>query len=335
VDNPVTDNPGVVLGCILGVASGLGRDKLTLLASPGLASVGAWLEQLVAESTGKEGRGILPLDGEAVAPPEGYGADRLFVYLQLDDDHDAKQAAAVDRLAAGGQPVVRIRVQDRYALGQEFFRWEFATAVAGSVLGVNPFDQPDVEASKVATRKLTAAFETGGGMPEQVPLAVADGLVLYADAANADALRALAGEGAGAGDLLRAHLARLGDGDYFALLAYLARNAENQAGLQVIRHRARDTYRVATCLGFGPRFLHSTGQYYKGGPNTGVFLQITADVVDDLPVPGHHYTFGIAETAQARGDFEVLAERGRRALRVHLETDIATGLAYLTSLLDG
>ncbi|MGD8313017.1 MAG: transaldolase, partial [Gammaproteobacteria bacterium] len=255
-DGPAQDHPGVVLGCILGIAARQGRDKLTLLASPGLVSVGAWLEQLVAESTGKQGRGILPLDGERIAPPERYGVDRLFVYLQLDGDPDGEQAAAVDRLAASGQPVVRIHVQDRYALGQEFFRWEFATAVAGSVLGVNPFDQPDVEASKVATRKLTAAFESGEGLPEAEPLVADGGLVLYTDVANAAALEAVAGNGATAGALLKAHLERLGAGDYFALLAYLERSEENRTGLQAIRHRVRDTRRVATCLGFGPRFLH-------------------------------------------------------------------------------
>jgi len=331
---PAVDNPGALLGCILGIAAVQGRDKLTLLASPGLASVGAWLEQLVAESTGKAGRGILPLDGEHPGPPACYGTDRLFVYLRLDGEPDEAQAAAVDRLAASGQPVVQIRVQDRYALGQEFFRWEFATAVAGSVLGINPFDQPDVEASKVATRKLTAAFESGRGLPEEVPLAVTGGLALYADAGNAGVLQAIAGKGATAGSLVKAHLQRLGTGDYCALLAYLERNGENHAGLQLIRHRIRDTYRVATCVGFGPRFLHSTGQYYKGGPNTGVFLQITADAVADLPVPGHHYTFGVAEAAQARGDFEVLAQRGRRVLRVHLGDDITAGLAQLAGLLD-
>lgn len=327
-------NPGVSLGLVMGLAARHGRDKLTVLASPGVASLGAWLEQLVAESTGKEGKGIIPVDGEAVAQPEAYGEDRLFAYLQLAGDEDAAQAAAVDALAAAGHPLVRITLQDALDLGQEFFRWEIATAVAGSVLGINPFDQPDVEASKIETRKLTEAFEETGELPSQPPLASGDGLTLYCDPANAEALRAAAGAAASVGEYLRAHLARLHSGDYFALLGYVNRfEPAHGEQLQAIRHAVRAGYGVATCLGFGPRFLHSTGQAYKGGPNSGVFLQVTCDDAQDLPVPAHQYSFGIVKAAQAEGDFQVLAERGRRALRVHLGADSVAGLQRLAALL--
>jgi transaldolase/glucose-6-phosphate isomerase len=322
----------VVLGCLLGVAAAHSRDKLTLIASPGIASLGAWLEQLVAESTGKQGRGIIPVDGEEIGAPAVYGNDRVFVHVRLENAPDAGQDAAVQRLEAAGQPVVRIPVADPRSLGQEFFRWEIATAVAGSILGINPFDQPDVEASKVETRKLTAEYESRGSLPAETPLAEGDGLVLYTDPRNAAGLRAIAGDGASAGDLLKAHLGRIGAGDYAALLAYLARNPAHHQALQTIRHRIRDRWKVATCVGFGPRFLHSTGQAYKGGPNNGVFLQITCEDAADLPVPGHGYTFGVVKAAQARGDFAVLAERERRALRVHLGNDTVRGLQQLERL---
>jgi transaldolase/glucose-6-phosphate isomerase len=331
---PARDNPGVVLGCILGVAATAGRDKLTLIASPGIAPIGAWLEQLIAESTGKQGKGIIPVDGEAIGTPAEYGADRLFVYLRLEHAADAKQDAAVEQLEQDGQPVVRLCITDSGNLGQEFFRWEIATAVAGSILGINPFDQPDVEASKVETRKLTAAYESSGRLPEETPLLEESGLALYTDAGNATALHRRVGAQATAGDLLAAHLAYICPGDYVALLAYLARNATHDRYLQAMRQQLRARFGVATCVGFGPRFLHSTGQAYKGGPNSGVFLQVTCAEAADLPVPGHDYTFGIVKAAQARGDFEVLTERGRRALRVHLGTDTEQGLQQLAQLVE-
>jgi transaldolase/glucose-6-phosphate isomerase len=329
---PVRENPGVVLGCILGVAATQSRDKLTLIASPGIASLGAWLEQLVAESTGKQGRGIIPVEGEEPGNPAVYGDDRVFVYVRLENAPDAAQDVAVQQLEAAGQPVVRIPVTGPGSLGQEFFRWEIATAVAGSLLGINPFDQPDVEASKVETRKLTSEYETRGNLPVETPLAEGDGLILYTDPRNAAELRTLAGGDVSVGDLLKAHLGRTGAGDYVALLAYLSRNAAHHQALQAMRHRIRDRWKVATCVGFGPRFLHSTGQAYKGGPNNGVFLQITCEDAVDLPVPGHGYTFGVVKAAQARGDFEVLVERGRRALRVHLGPDTVQGLQQLDRL---
>jgi len=329
---PARENPGVLLGCILGAAAVRSRDKLTLITSPGIAALGAWLEQLIAESTGKQGKGIIPVDGEEIGDPAIYGHDRLFVYVRLESAPDTGQDAAVQRLEEAGLPVVRLRVADPGSLGQEFFRWEIATAVAGSILGINPFDQPDVEASKIETRKLTSEYESRGSLPAETPLAEEDGLVLYTDPRNAADLRALAGHHASVGDLLKAHLGRTGDGDYVALLAYLARNSAHHQPLQAMRHLIRSTWKVATCVGFGPRFLHSTGQAYKGGPNSGVFLQITCEDAVDLPVPGHGYTFGVVKAAQARGDFEVLAERERRALRVHLGKDTVQGLQQLWRL---
>jgi transaldolase/glucose-6-phosphate isomerase len=320
------DNPGAALGVVLGVLGTRGRDKVTLVASPGIHDLGAWLEQLLAESTGKRGKGLIPVDREPLGPPERYGVDRVFVYLRLATAPDAAQDRALERLEAAGQPVVRIEVPGPYEIAAEFFRWEFATAVAGAILGIDPFDQPDVEASKVATRRLTDEVERTGRLPVEAPLLEVEGVRLFADPRNAAALagreRTLAG-------VLRAHLERIGPGDYAALLAYVEMTAEHEAALQAIRARIRDRYRVATCLGFGPRFLHSTGQAYKGGPNTGVFLQITCEDAHDLPVPGQRYTFGVVKAAQARGDLEVLAERGRRALRVHLGADVPAGLRTL------
>jgi transaldolase/glucose-6-phosphate isomerase len=322
---PPSENPGVALGIALAALARAGHDKLTIFASPEIADIGAWLEQLIAESTGKLGKGIIPLDGEAPASPQRYGQDRVFVHLRLANTSDATQDDAIAKLEQAGQPVVRIAFADRYALGQEFFRWEIATAVAGAVIGINPFDQPDVEASKIKTRELMAAYERQGALPPEIPLLEENGIKVFADSENADALR-----GAASLDtVLQAHFARLTRGDYFALLAYVERNAPHQAALNEIRTAVRDARGVATCLGFGPRFLHSTGQAYKGGPNSGVFLQITADHATDMPVPGRNYSFGAVIDATAAGDFAVLNERGRRALRVHLRADVPAGIARL------
>jgi len=326
---PVEENPGVVLGIILGVMAQHGRDKVTLIVSPGLRALGAWLEQLLAESTGKEGKGLIPVDLEQVGAPEVYGNDRVFAHIRLTSAPDAAQDASVEALARAGQPVVRIAVADIYDLGQEFFRWQIATAVAGSIMGIHPFNQPDVEASKVATRKLTAEYEKTGKLPAETPIFEEQGITVFTDDKNAAALKQGAGGDQSLAGYLKAHLNRLGAGDYCALLAYVERNDTHQQLLQAMRHAVRDTKRVTTCLGFGPRFLHSTGQAYKGGPNTGVFIQITCDDGADLPVPGQKYTFGVVKAAQARGDFEVLAARHRRALRVHLGPDVRAGLATL------
>jgi len=319
-------NPGVILGTILGVAANHGRDKITIITSPGIFDLGAWLEQLIAESTGKIGKGIIPVDRERLARPSAYGDDRLFVYLRLAVKPDRAQDSAVAALQKAGHPVVRITLPNTYNLGQEFFRWEIATAVAGSIIGINAFNQPDVEASKIETKKLTSQYETTGSLPPESPFFEEKGIKLFADEKNSAALKG----GAKLADVLKAHLSRLGAGDYFAVLGYITMNPANEKALQTIRHAVRDKKKVATVLGFGPRFLHSTGQAYKGGPNSGVFLQITCDDAKDLPVPGQNYTFGVVKAAQARGDFAVLAERGRRALRVHLGKNLKSGLAALT-----
>ena len=318
-------NPGVILGTILGVAAKNGRDKLTIITSPGIFDLGAWLEQLIAESTGKVGKGIIPVDREKLAKPQLYGNDRVFAYLRLASKPNKAQDAAVAAVEKAGHPVVRITIPNTYAIGQEFFRWEIATAVAGSIIGINAFNQPDVEASKVETRKLTTEYENTGKLPPESPFFENTGVKLFADERNTSAL-----SGAGKlSDILRAHLSRIGPGDYFALLGYVPMNDADEKILQLIRLAVRDRKKVATCLGFGPRFLHSTGQAYKGGPNSGVFLQITCDDAADLPVPGQKYTFGVVKAAQARGDFNVLAERGRRALRVHLGKNLKSGLGSL------
>ena len=327
-------NPGMALGALLGEAARQGRDKLTIITSPGIADLGAWLEQLIAESTGKEGRAIIPVDREELASPGVYGHDRLFAYVRLESAPDREQDRAVDALERAGHPVVRIALADVYDLGQEFFRWEIATAVAGSRLGINPFNQPDVEASKLATKELTSAYEQTGSLPPEEPIFAADGVQFFTDAQNAQALHDAVGEDKTVTAYLQAHLERVHEGDYVAFLAYVEMNEANEGAIQAARQAVRDSQRVATCLGFGPRFLHSTGQAYKGGPNSGVFLQITADDAVDLPVPGQRYTFGVVKAAQARGDFQVLAERHRRALRVHLGADVQAGLASLRQALE-
>lgn len=326
---PADQNPGVILGAILGTLQRKGRDKVTIFASPGISDLGAWLEQLLAESTGKQGKGLIPVDREKIGDPAVYGADRVFAYLRLETAPDPNQDAAVERLEKAGQPVVRISVPDIYSLGQEFFRWEIATAVAGSIIGIDAFNQPDVEASKVETRKLTDEYEKAGSLPHEDPFFTDRDIKLFADQRNTSDLKQAVQKEGTLVAYLRAHFARLRAGDYFALLGYIQMNDEHEQQLQSIRHFIRDNKHVATCLGFGPRFLHSTGQAYKGGPNSGVFLQITCDDAKDLQVPGQKYTFGVVKAAQARGDFQVLAERGRRALRVHVGKDLAAGLTKL------
>ena len=324
-DVPPAENPGVQLGIAMGVAAKtFGRDKVTIITSPQIASFGAWLEQLLAESTGKQGRGLIPLAGEPLAEPDHYGGDRFFVTLELEGQGDPAQQRGVAALEQAGHPVVRIKLADPYDLGQEFFRWEIATAVAGAIIGIDPFDQPDVEASKNKTRALTEAYETTHRLPQEEPVFRENGLAVFADARNAAELgrhNTLAG-------YLKQHFERVRPGDYVALLAYIERNAAHEQALTTIRTRIRDETRAATCLGFGPRFQHSTGQAYKGGPNSGVFLQITCDDPVDIEVPGHSYTFGVVKAAQARGDLDELVARGRRALRIHLKT-VDAGLVEL------
>jgi transaldolase/glucose-6-phosphate isomerase len=318
-------NPGVILGTILGVAANHGRDKITVFTSPGISDLGAWLEQLIAESTGKVGKGIIPVDREKIGKPAVYGNDRVFAYLRLARENNRAMDAAVTALEKAGHPVVRIVLGAKFDLGQEFFRWEIATATAGSIIGINTFNQPDVEASKIETRKLTSEYEATGKLPSEAPFFEDQGLKLFADEKNAAALK----NNSNLAEVLRAHLGRIGAGDYFALLGYIQRNDAHEKSLQAIRHQVRDAKKSATCLGFGPRFLHSTGQAYKGGPNTGVFLQLTCDDAFDIPVPGQKFTFGIVKAAQARGDFAVLSERDRRALRIHLGKNVKGDLAKL------
>jgi transaldolase/glucose-6-phosphate isomerase len=326
---PVEENPGVVLGTILGVAHDQGRDKLTLIISPGIGDLGGWIEQLIAESTGKEGKGIIPVDREALAAPSVYGNDRLFVYVRLEAAPDRTQDAAVEALEGAGHPVVRIAVDEIYDLGEEFFRWEIATAVASSIIGVHPFNQPDVEASKVVTRRLTSEYERTGTLPPETPIFEEGGIKLFADGKNAASLKTSVEGNPSLSAFLKAHFNRMKAGDYFAVLGYIEMNEAHERSLQSMRHAVRGKKRVATSLGFGPRFLHSTGQVYKGGPNRGVFLQITCDDAVDLPVPGQKYTFGVVKAAQARGDFQALAERDRRLLRIHLGKDVRAGLDML------
>jgi hypothetical protein len=330
---PVAENPGVQLGLLMGTAANAGRDKITIFTSPEIADLGAWLEQLIAESTGKQGKGITPVDREAIGAPEVYGKDRLFAHVRLKDTTDAGEDAKVAALEAAGHPVVRFEIGDRYEIFAQFFTWEIATAVAGSVIGINPFNQPDVEAAKVETRALTTEYEKSGKLPQRTPFLTGKSdsgapFALYATDAYAARLKTAAPSATLAG-ILRAHLDQLVAGDYFATVAFLPMFDEHVAAIQSFRHKVRDQKRVATCLGFGPRFLHSTGQDYKGGPNTGVFLQITAGHADDLDIPGQKYSFGVVIDAQAAGDLAVLESRGRRALRVHLGTDVGAGLKAL------
>jgi transaldolase/glucose-6-phosphate isomerase len=327
-DVPPHENPGVQLGLAMGLAGLEGRDKVTIFSSEKIADFGAWAEQLIAESTGKEGKGLIPIDGETIGDVSVYGNDRFFIDLRTQGDDDADHDARLDALEKAGHPVVRIVIKSIEHIGQEFYRFEMATAVAGAVLGINPFNQPDVEAAKVKTRELTAAFEKSGSLPEEEPVISTDEADLYTDEANASDLREAGADGT-LESWLKAHFSRVQADDYVALLAYIERNPDHIDALQDARLAVRDQRQVATCAEFGPRFLHSTGQAYKGGPDSGVFLQITADDNKDLPVPGQKASFGVIKAAQARGDFDVLTERGRRALRVHLKGDLKSGLKTL------
>jgi len=327
-DVPPHENPGVQLGLAMGLAGLEGRDKMTIFSSKKIADFGAWAEQLIAESTGKEGKGLVPIAGETLGDVSTYGNDRFFIDLRTEGENDAGHDEKLDALEQAGHPVVRIVMKSIEHIGQEFYRFEMATAVAGAILGINPFNQPDVEAAKVKTRELTAAFEKSGSLPEEQPVISTNEADLYTDGTNASELRKAGADGT-LESWLKAHFSRIDAGDYVALLAYIERNADHIDTLQSARLAVRDQRHVATCAEFGPRFLHSTGQAYKGGPDSGVFLQITADDVKDLPVPGQKASFGVIKAAQARGDFGVLTERGRRALRVHLKGDLAKGLKAL------
>ncbi len=333
-DAPAGENPGLALGAIIGACAIGGREKITLVTSEGIRDFGAWLEQLLAESTGKHGKGVIPVDREPLGAPDVYGSDRLFVYLRLASQHDDHQDAQVTALQYAGQSVVRIDIDSVYELGGELFRWEFATAVAGAIIGINPFDQPDVQDAKQAARELTDGYDKQGRLPDLRPFYRQDGFALFADERNTTEIRDAARPAESLDGLLRAHLARVKESDYVALLAYLPMSAEQEWLLSKIRVLIRDRLRVATALGFGPRFQHSTGQAYKGGANTGVFLQITHEDTIDLAIPGHSYTFATVKEAQARGDFDALAKHQRRALRIHLHGELADGLGALREAIE-
>ncbi len=331
------NNPGVLLGTIMGVAAKAGRNKLTIVTSAAVHDFGAWLEQLVAESTGKLGKAIIPVDLEGLsANTDVYGDDRLFVFVKLKGDGGTFNGLdntiieeRLGQLAAKGHPVVTIELSEKIDLADEFFRFEIATAVAGAIIEINPFDQPDVEASKIETRELTDEYEKNGSLPAEKSFFEEGQIQLFSDSVNVAALEKAASDKTLVG-MLRAHLGRLGKGDYFALLNYIEMSKEHVETMQKIRLNVRDHKHVATCLGFGPRFLHSTGQAYKGGPDTGVVLQLTCEDSDDLAVPGQKYSFGVVKSAQARGDFQVLTSRKRRALRVHITGNLEAGLKQLS-----
>ena len=286
---PAHDNPGARLGAALGVMSLKGRDKLTLVTSPSIGSFGLWAEQLIAESLGKEGKGIVPVAGEPLVDPGSYGDDRLFVYLRMENDDNARTDPAVEQIEASGQPVVRLALRDEYDLGAEFFRWEFATAVAGSIIGVHPFDQPNVQAAKDMTASVLQEFENSGRLP------------------LAESTESLAGLMSG-----------VRPGDYLAIMAYVRETPDVDGALDALRREVVARYRIATTVGYGPRFLHSTGQLHKGGPASGVFLQLTEDTGEDVSIPETPYTFGVLAGAQALGDLRALQASERSVARVHL-----------------
>jgi glucose-6-phosphate isomerase/transaldolase/glucose-6-phosphate isomerase len=294
------ENPGFWLGAVMAIAIRQGRDKLTLVTSPAIDGFGLWVEQLLAESTGKEGTGIIPIAGEPLLPAESYGRDRLFVYLRLEGDDNTSVDGALERIQGSGQPVVRLDWQDRYDLGAEFFRWEFATVVAGSALGINPFNQPDVQSAKDRTDRVLDQYHATGMLPEN-------------DAAGSVSC------------LLR----QARPGDYLAIMVYGRETPQLDEALQSLRRRVMERHQIATALGYGPRLLHSTGQMHKGGPNSGLFLQITVEHQRDIPIPGHPFTFGVLNDAQSLGDFQALQSGGRRAVRVDLGADVPAGIARL------
>jgi transaldolase/glucose-6-phosphate isomerase len=320
---PTDKNPGLEFGSALGVLATQGRDKLTIVVPDALHDLGLWLEQLIAESTGKEGKGILPVAGEPLGEPGIYGTDRVFVYVGYKGQADEANTSKLAALAAAGRPVITLLMNDAFDLGQEFYRWEVATAVAGAVFQINPFDQPNVQAAKTATDKLMKAVETDGNLPEtEAPAASENGVDYYT-----------AAHGEGAAGVLKAFFAQAKPGDFMCLQAYLTETPAVSASLLALRQRVQQELHLATTSGYGPRFLHSTGQYHKGGPNKGLFIQFTDDNPQDLALPGRSYTFGTFKNAQALGDMQALRDNGRRTLRVNLGKDAAAGLKTLLAAL--
>jgi transaldolase/glucose-6-phosphate isomerase len=335
---PAKENPGIVLGTTLAEAARRGRDKITFGISRGIETFADWLEQLIAESTGKEGKGLLPVAGEALGKPGVYGKDRIFVHLKLESEAEGNTQLALNALEAAGHPVIRISLHDKLDLGQEFFRWEVATATAGALLGIDPFDQPNVQESKDNTNRLLQQFLSQGKSGDEEPVLEDNGIRLYCSPAIRSSLQAAQAARGGKSHLpegyLAAFLTQAQPGDYVALMAYLEPNAEHTAALQSVRLRLRDSLRLATTLGYGPRFLHSTGQLHKGGPNNGLFIQITADDAEDLPIPGEPYSFSVLKQAQALGDLRSLESKQRRVIRVHLGKDVQARLARLEKLVE-
>ncbi|MBD2714760.1 hypothetical protein KBK19_06920 [Microvirga sp. STR05] len=327
-EGTVARNPGLELGVALGVLAQQGRDKLTLVVPAGLSDFGLWLEQLVAESTGKEGKGILPLAGDPLNGPQVYGADRVFVYVGYENQPDEENRRKVAALQAAGHPVITILLHDALDLGQEFFRWEVATAVASAVLEINPFDQPNVQAAKTATDQLMKVVVEKGALPQtSTPVLQENGLDYYTSVSGADAT-----------EVLRNFFGQAKANDFLCIQAYLQETPAVNQELDELRALVQQQKHIATASGYGPRFLHSTGQYHKGGPDTGLFLQLTTDHAQDLPLPGRPYTFGTFQNAQAAGDLQALHDYNRRTLRVHLgqtgeEAGVATLLAALRKAL--
>ena len=328
--HPDATNPGIALGAAMGALAKAGRDKLTFVIEPDLAPLGAWLEQLIAESTGKHGTGVIPVDGETLPQPEVYPADRVFVRLGRADQAEwrADTDAAIDALAAAGHPVIELVLTGDDWVAGEFVRWEVATAIAGAVLGVDPFDEPNVTESKQNTAAVLSAFARDGHLPAETPLVEGDGLRLVGDAT----LTAL-GTPADVTSALRAHFERVPANGYHAVSAYIATTPEREDALRAIQELIRDRTGHATTMGYGPRFLHSTGQLHKGGTPVGCFLQLVAGHPTDLPIPGRKESFGILIDAQALGDFASLAAHGLPALRVHLSDDPDAGLVQLHAAL--
>jgi transaldolase / glucose-6-phosphate isomerase len=308
-------NPGISLGAMMGETARQGRDKVTFVVPKSIATMGMWLEQLLAESTGKEGKGLLPVSGEPLGDPSVYGQDRLFIYFRVKGKTEDSLEQGVTALRKAAHPIVTIQLNDPLDLGQEFFRWEIATATAGSILGINPFDQPNVQESKDNTNRLLDMVKKQGRLPGEKPTLVEDPLSLFVPEVAATVE-----------ETLQRFLGQARAGDYVALMAYLTEDSATEQSLQAIRVLLRNSLRLATTLGYGPRFLHSTGQFHKGGPNTGLFLQLTADDTADLPVPGQPYTFGIFKRAEALGDLEALRKHERRVIRIHLGADVGRGL---------
>ena len=323
---PAVENPGLQLGAAIGEAALAGRDKLTILTSPRLASLGDWIEQLVAESTGKADRGIIPVVGERPGDAAAYGADRQFVAIALAGEENLESDALADELERLGHPVLRLELADRLDIGAEFVRWEVATAAAGMLLEIDPFDQPNVQEAKDATRALLDAYRANGALPQPAPLVAEVGIAAYGDAT------ALGDDPVTVDGALRALIETARPSDYLALLAYLPGDAATIEQLQRMRTLVRDRIGLATTLGIGPRFLHSTGQLHKGGPPSGIFVQLTAEPRRDLPIPGWPASFGTLIAAQAAGDLAALQRRGRRVLRLHF-ADPEAGLARLEAMM--